>query len=105
MVRCDGRIKGSCCNWGVGWEIDNGVCEREGTRDERRDGFCGGKMLLSCLEDRGRLKESPGRVPNIDDNDCLSSGSSVELRRLGGEKSEISKMDVFAWVCGCTGMG
>ena len=89
----------------MGWNIDNGVCEREGTRDEKRDGFCGGKMLLSCLEDRGRLKESPGRVPNIDDNDCLSSGSSVELRRLGGEKSEISKMDVFAWVCGCTGMG
>ena len=105
MVRCDGRIKGSCCNEGVGWEIDNGVCEREGTRDERRDGFCGGKMLLSCREDRGRLKESPGRVPNIDDNDCPSSGSSVELRRLGGEQCEISKMDVFAWVCGCTGMG
>ena len=105
MGWCDGRIKGSRCNGGVGWEIDNGVCEREGTRDERRDGFCGGKMLLSCREDRGRLKESPGRVPNIDDNDCPSSGSSVELRRLGGEKSEISKMDVFAWVCGCTGMG
>ena len=89
----------------MGWNIDNGVCEREGTRDGRRDGFCGGKRLVLCREGRDRLKGAPGRVPNIDNDVCSSSGSSVELRRPGGEQSEISKIDIFSWAHGSTGMG
>ena len=88
----------------MGWNIDNGVCEREGTRDGRRDGFCGGKRLVLCGEGRDRLKGAPGRVPNIDNDVCSYSGSSVELHRPGGEQSEISKMDIFVWVRGCTDM-